>query len=308
MIRIRGIVKQQKNIQQQIGQLNPNSIRSQEKSIRKALSNCVQEIEKICQENQGSLTDLTTTTRKIYGWMKFLSDDDYLKLHIKTIKKLQSLVEKTLKSQPSDISEIQVSLTNYNGLYKYKKTSQKKIELQLSEGFIQAETKILQEIINIVLWGKNYKAQQMIRQFGLTEKYREIILELDMITEIEVEKSQGDYYDLEQLFHQVNQQCFKGEMSKPRLTWNKILTYRKLGHYEPIRDRVVISRILDSCDVPSKVVAFVLYHELLHKNLGCQWVNGKRMVHTAEFKRREKDFPYYDEVQEWLKGSLIKSM
>ena len=79
---------------------------------------------------------------------------------------------------------------------------------------------------------------------------------------------------------------------------------RKLGHYEPLRDRIVMSRTLDSSHVPQMVVELVLYHELLHKHHGAKLLNGKRMVHTPEFRRSERQFRHYQEAQQWLERSF----
>ncbi len=307
-LRIKNVIKQQKYIQQQIGQLKPNHSATQLEAIHQTLTTCIQEIDRICEQHKVTPAALTTPTRKAYGWMKFLTDRHNLKLHIKTSQKVQTLAAQTLKTQQSDIPEIQVTITNYNGLYKYKQNRQGKIELQLSEGFIQAEDQILQAIINMILQGNNSPDKRLIRDFGLTEEYSDIILELDLIADLDAETPQGNYYDLEALFHSLNQEYFAGEMSQPRLTWNKILTHRKLGHYEPLRDKVVMSRTLDSAHVPQIVVELVLYHELLHKHHGAKWLNGKRMVHTPEFRRSERKFQHYQEAQQWLERSPIMSM
>ena len=307
-LRIKNIVKQQKNIQQQIGQLKPNHTDSQLESIGQSLTECVREIDRICQQNQLTPAALTTPSRKAYAWMKFLTDRDNLKLHIQTTQRIKTLAHRAIKAQKSDISEIQVTITNYNGLYKYKQNRQGTIELQLSEGFIQAEDKILQAIINTAIQGNNPQDKQLIRHFSSTEAYSDIILELDLIADLDAEIPQGNYYDLEALFHPINQEYFAGEMAKPRLTWNKTLTHRKLGHYEPLRDRVVMSRTLDSDRVPQMVVELVLYHELLHKHHGAKWLNGKRMVHTPEFRRSERQFQHYQEAQQWLERSLVVAM
>ncbi len=307
-LRIKNIVKQQKNIQQQIGQLKPNQIDSQLESIEQALTDCIQGIDRICQRNKLTAAALTTPSRKAYAWMKFLTDKDNLKLHIQTTQKVKTLANRAIKAQKSDIREIQVTIANYNGLYKYKKNRQGNIELQLSEGFIQADDEILQTIINTAIRGNNPQDKQLIRHFSSTEAYSDIILELDLIADLDAETPQGNYYDLEALFHPINQEYFAGEMAKPRLTWNKTLTHRKLGHYEPLRDRVVMSRTLDSSHVPQIVVELVLYHELLHKHHGAKWLNGKRMVHTPEFRRSERQFQHYQEAQQWLERSLALAM
>jgi hypothetical protein len=48
-------------------------------------------------------------------------------------------------------------------------------------------------------------------------------------------------------------------------------------------------------------VEFILYHELLHKHYGIQWLNGKCMVHTPEFKRSERKFSQFQEAETFLK-------
>ena len=307
-LRINNVVKQQKNIQQQIGQINSHCTSSQRKAISQALTNCTEEIERICQQNDVTPSVLTTPSRKAYAWMKFLTSTHNLQLHLDTIHKIKTLAQKTLKNQQQDIKEIVVEITNYNGLYKHKKNRQGKIELQLSEGFIQADDKIIQAIINMILLGNNSDEQQLIRNFGLTEEFGDVILELDLIADIDAETPQGDCYDLEELFEQLNQEYFAGKMVKPRLTWNQTITHRKLGHYEPLRDLIVMSRTLDNSNVPQIVVELVLYHEMLHKHHGIKWVNGKGMVHTPEFRRSEQQFRYYQESQQWLKQSPVLSM
>ena len=171
--------------------------------------------------------------------MKFLTDSNNLKLHLDTIKKIKTLAQQTIKTQKLDLQEIEVELTNYNSLYKYKKNYQENIELQLSEGFIQAEKDILQAIIRIILLGNNPRDKQLIRNFGLTEAYSDVILELDLVADLDAETPQGNCYDLKQLFHHINQEYFAGKMIKPRLTWNQTLTHRKLGHYELFRRNIL---------------------------------------------------------------------
>ena len=73
-LRIKNIVKQQKNIQQQIGQLKPNHTNSQLESISQALTDCIREIDRICQQNNLTPAALTTPSRKAYAWMKFLTE------------------------------------------------------------------------------------------------------------------------------------------------------------------------------------------------------------------------------------------
>lgn len=307
-LRIKNVIKQQKDIQQLLGKLKPNAPQTQLKKIRQALSSCVGEIERICQQNKLTATALTTPSRKAYAWMKFLTDELNFQRHVKTIQKIQTLATRIIAQQQLEDLEFRVVLTNYNGLYKYKKNRQGNIDLHLSEGFIEAEDEILQAILRTILLESSPQDKQLIRHFGLSEEYGDTVLELDLIADLDAETPRGNYYDLEELFQTINREYFADLMLQPRLTWNQTLTNRKLGHYEPLRDRVVMSRTLDSSHVPQFVVELVLYHELLHKHHGIKWVNGKSMVHTPEFRRSEGQFKYYTEAQQWLEQSLVLAM
>ncbi|ELS02275.1 type IIA topoisomerase (DNA gyrase/topo II, topoisomerase IV), A subunit [Xenococcus sp. PCC 7305] len=307
-LRIKNIVKQQKNIQQQIAQLKLDYTAVETEAIAQNLISCTQAIDRICQQNNVTPAALTTPSRKAYAWMKFLSDRHNFQLHLAAFKKIKALSQELIWNNKLDIQEIEVEITNYNGLFKYKKNHQGKIELQLNEGFIRAAENVFRAIIRIILLGNNSQDKQLIRKFGLTEEYSDVVLELDLIADLDAEVPQGDHYDLEKMFHRINQEYFAGEMVKPRLTWNKILTHRKLGHYEPLRDRVVMSRTLDNKKVPQIVVELVLYHELLHKHHGIKWVNGKSRAHTPEFRRSEKQFKSYQEAQKWLDNFSVLSL
>ncbi len=231
--------------------------------------------------------------------MKFLSHEDNLTLHLNAISRARAIAREIIKTNKTEVETVTVELTNYSGLYKYKVTD-KRATIQLSEGFIRAGDDIFQAVMTIVLLGKENSPKQIIRNFGLTEEYSDLIFELDSIAEVAAEIPQGSYYNLEKLFENINREYFAGKMSKPRLTWNQTLTRRKFGHYERTRDRVVISKTLDSNRIPQFVVEFVLYHELLHKEIGVKYVNGRCMAHTAEFRRQEQQFKFYLKASQYL--------
>jgi len=72
---------------------------------------------------------------------------------------------------------------------------------------------------------------------------------------------------------------------------------RKFGHYDGIRDTVMVSSSLDRLDVPAFVVDFVIYHELLHRTMGVAYTNGRRAAHTPAFKRQERAFKLFKEAE-----------
>jgi hypothetical protein len=78
---------------------------------------------------------------------------------------------------------------------------------------------------------------------------------MELLVESIAEISRGQAYDLNVIFETVNCEYFASQMLKPRLTWNQVSTRRKFGHYDPVRDRIVISRTLDNFRVPRYVVS-----------------------------------------------------
>jgi hypothetical protein len=296
---IKNIKTQQRVILQKIAQVTTiNSTLVQE--LAQKLQQNVKAIEAICTQHQATPANLTSSSRSIYAWMKFLTDTSRLQLHIETTQRVRKLGLKICEQQGQKLDNLVVDVTHLAGLYKAKRSGST-ASLTISEGFISADEDVLTALVSAALLGKSESNTQLLRDFTTAEEFSDVLLELDLITEIISENPQGKCYDLDNLFAKVNSEYFAGALVKPRLTWSKIHTYRKFGHYEPSRDRVVMSLTLDDARIPQYVVEFVLYHELLHKYHGAKWSNGRRMVHTPEFRKDERGFKFYTEAEGWLR-------
>jgi predicted metal-dependent hydrolase len=95
-------------------------------------------------------------------------------------------------------------------------------------------------------------------------------------------------------------------MDQPNLTWNKTLTHRKFGHYQANTDTVMLSISLDKSSTPAYVIEFVMYHELLHKQLGVVTNRGRRYAHTKAFREAEARFPQQEQAQAYLNKLSLK--
>ena len=78
------------------------------------------------------------------------------------------------------------------------------------------------------------------------------------------------------------------------------MTRRKFGHYQEDTNTVMVSISLDHPRVPEYVIDYVMYHELLHQQLGARLKNDRRYTHTPEFKKKELDFPRIEKAQQFL--------
>jgi len=110
----------------------------------------------------------------------------------------------------------------------------------------------------------------------------------------------GTSHSLANIFEEVNRVFFSNQFEVRTLGWGPRISWARLGHYDPIHHTITISPALDSPRVPRFVVAFVLYHEMLH---GLFWglsSAGQKRHHPAGFRRAEKAHPDYLRARRFL--------
>jgi predicted metal-dependent hydrolase len=117
-------------------------------------------------------------------------------------------------------------------------------------------------------------------------------------------QAQGKIYNLATVFSEVNRQYFENHLKLPMLGWSRQKSYRRLGFYDEKRNLLVISRIFDDERVPEEIMRYMVYHEMLHIHFPAERRNGRRIIHGPEFKKAEKNFPHYKEIQKWIKFNL----
>jgi hypothetical protein len=270
----------------------------------------VTEIEQICSQNGLSPAQLTGNSKSHFAWMKYLLEEQHLLSHIEAVQRLQQIISALdqplatkgfgkAKTQPPAVKPVRIELTNMQALYRFRSATET-IQMQMSEGFIAAEDEVFKALAHVVRKGKSPETTEIIARFSCSEEFSEILLAMDLLVGDIADAAQGHAYNLEDIFSAVNRSHFNGQMAKPQLAWSKTFTQRKYGHYEPSRDRVVLSRTLDDLNIPRYVAEFVMYHELLHKQHGEVWMNGRQRVHTPAFRRDERRFKQYDLAEAFL--------
>lgn len=114
----------------------------------------------------------------------------------------------------------------------------------------------------------------------------------------------GRVFDLAGIFRRLNHRYFENRVEVDHLSWSREKAQTRLGHYDPAHRAIVINRRLDHPLVPEYVVAFIVYHEMLHASLGEHCRNGRRHFHHAEFRRAEKRFADYRRAQRFIRREL----
>ena len=298
---LKNIKGKQRSILQQLSALaaSPTPKPDLFQKLLDSLTQAVAEIESICLQQQATPADLSKSSGTIYAWMKFLSEESHLQLHLQATRSTWQIAQAVSRKHCQELENVAVEVTYQAGLYKYRRQGNV-ATLTISEGFIHANSEVLTALVTDALLDKNQERSRLIKDFASSPEYSQVLLELDSFACANRNQAQGKCYDLEELFEQINREYFASTLVKPHLSWTGLHTYRKFGYYHPARDRVVISSTLDDVRIPQFVAEFVLYHELLHKYHGAKLVNGRRMVHTREFRRDEQQFQFYQEASRWL--------
>ncbi len=116
-----------------------------------------------------------------------------------------------------------------------------------------------------------------------------------------VSGGKGSHYDLNEVFEQLNFRYFHGLMARPLLGWSRGASRSMLGHFDPSHNAIIISRVFDGEKPPRLALEYVLFHEMLHLRFPVEHRGARRCVHTAEFKRAEREFEGWKEAKELLK-------
>ena len=108
-----------------------------------------------------------------------------------------------------------------------------------------------------------------------------------------------DHY-LASLAAEVHRTYFQKCAALP-VRWGQQITRKKrrsirLGSYNHITAEIRIHPLLDSRQIPAFFIQSVIHHEYLHHILGGS--------HNRRFHAQERQFRYFRESKEWLRGHL----
>jgi len=166
----------------------------------------------------------------------------------------------------------------------------------------------VQEALAWILLSKLFRKEVAAKHL---DRYRRFLNRKETVRQMETVRRErgrkqihppaGKHHDLIEIFEEVNFHYFHGLMARPEIGWSPTISRTILGHYDSAHHAIVISRILDSAEVPRFVVEYVMYHEMLHLRYPEARHGGRRCVHTEEFRKAEAQFPLIEEANQWLR-------
>ena len=142
---------------------------------------------------------------------------------------------------------------------------------------------------------------EIYREFSYARRTRRQLLLLRQQRARRTEhRPAGIYHDLAPMFDRLNRRYFASKLLRPRLGWSRRAWRTQLGCFDPALDQIVINRQLDRQSVPEFVVAYVLYHEMLHLKHPMKFARCRRESHSPKFRKEEKKFADYHRAMKFL--------
>jgi hypothetical protein len=205
------------------------------------------------------------------------------------------------------IPQVHVKFCKFANANSFVRWDEAGMEFRITDVLEGAPATILESLANILMAKLLRRPVPRIH----AERYRRYLNRKEMRRSLQLVKQsrgrkfvsgpQGDAYDLEKIFEELNLAHFHGWMAQPLLGWSRRPSRVMLGHYDPSHNAIILSRLLDSARVPRLAVEYVLFHEMLHLRFPVEHRGARRCVHTREFKDAERQFPRLKEAKQMLK-------
>jgi len=171
------------------------------------------------------------------------------------------------------------------------------ITVRLHKMFLHAGTDVCLEVADFIKKGRSNG--QNIRSFIRQNRH---FLKQKSPVKLKLRVT-GEHYCLQTIYASLNSEYFDGAISAP-ISWGrsssqKRVKMRTMGSFNAETGTIRINPLLDKKTVPAYFLEFVVYHEMLHAYLGIKTRNGRRSIHSREFRLLEKKFRHYEKAMEW---------
>jgi hypothetical protein len=122
--------------------------------------------------------------------------------------------------------------------------------------------------------------------------------------------TKGLVYDLKELFDTINQQYFRSKIES-FIRWG---TYASKTSYQTyFKDQhgnrhnlITIAGVYNHPKIPEFAIKGVIFHEMLHIVIPRYKKNGRNVIHSPEFKKAERMYPFRDKWYTWERENIYK--
>ncbi len=255
-------------------------------------------IDRVMDDDGLTVGHLKDRGRRELAWVRYFTDREHFDAYVDAVARARPAFEQAMGPDGRYRPPARVQFTPMKGIYRIR-ARRDGTRVALPTPMIAAG-----EDAYVLLAGAAFRREkhdEAIHRHMLSDAYQDVLAELETLAGGRG-GFRGIHHDLAAAFERVNAAYFDGRLSRPTLTWGRGFTMRKFGHYDAVHDTVLVSATLDAADVASWLVDYIVYHELLHRELGVAWRNGRRAMHTPEFRQAERRFRRLREAEAALAG------
>jgi hypothetical protein len=240
---------------------------------------------------------LKSQARELRGWFAYFAQRENFDRYCAAVRRAEPVFRATCPWPAGKVAAVLVHFRPMQGLYRVR-GCRDTIVVDLPTPMICFDQNTLRAVAQIAF--KKGGDRRALHDAATGEAHRRIDAAIELLGGV-VDQMRGLHRDLAESFDRVNAAYFDGSLNRPRLVWSRSFATRKYGHYDHAHDTVVINAALDQAGIPEYVVDFVVYHELLHRELGITWKRNRIAAHTPELAERERQFQQYDQAKAVLR-------
>ncbi len=244
----------------------------------------------LCERAGVDPQTLSDPARRAHAWFGALCDPGERHRHLGALRMANGID-----------GRIQVRFYNAASLYRFVPMPGGRL-LTAHQAFIDAPPDVLSPLVRLgVPYTHKRKLRLLVSMHVEGPGFQARLAALERFRRPPEGAARGAWVDLGESFRRVNRDYFDGALPAPQLAWSRRVRRQEFGRYDAPGDTVWLNPVLDDAHLPSFVIDFVVYHELLHKALGVRMLAGRRQVHTPAFRKAERRFARFEEAEASLK-------
>jgi hypothetical protein len=175
------------------------------------------------------------------------------------------------------------------------------LRVRLHMMFLDAPDRVHDALVRYVV-ANDKQASQVVSEFIHRNSYR-IRASRRALGPL---RAKGEAHDLEEILHDINEKYFGGVIGDVLISWGRNTraktqkrTTIKLGSYSAVERLIRVHPALDREWVPRYFVSYIVFHELLHHLMPSERAHGRALLHSPEFRRRERGFRHFERALTW---------
>ncbi|MCC7291270.1 MAG: hypothetical protein IT449_04305 [Phycisphaerales bacterium] len=274
---------------------NPASLVTRD-AVHAAIIGEHRHVERLIEHHGVEPASLHADHRNMRGWLAYLAEPAHFERYASALDLARRGLEAAAAQNRRRSAALWIHFRPMRGIYRIRWNEQRTL-LRLPTPMISFDAAAFEAMGRTIFLPEGRDGAVLNRM--QSAEYRSVESALEAASGA-VSLSRGAVHDLTASFDRVNAAYFAGQVARPRLAWSDRVAMCKFGHYDFTRDEVQIGAALDAPHVPEFVLDSVMHHELLHKQHGLRWSNGRGHAHTPQFRADERRFSRYAEADRFL--------